>query len=336
MLIGEVAQRSGISARMLRHYDRIGLVSPSERTSGGYREYCDSDIRRLFHVAGLRTLGLSLAQIADVVDDREFDPAVMVDNVIERTREQITQGQELVKRLEDVQSTAPKTWADVLRAIGLIKGLESPSPSHRLQLALGAAEPDQRDVPVLVEAMLREKTEGAAGALQWAIARSGDAAIPALARALESRESERRRRAFDALVKLGTPAARRVIMASAKHEDLRIRNRAIITRAQQGKRCSITALVGLISTGQDDVEAADALTELALRDGQVDQVVAALAKALKTADPAVRRRLVAALNDFPLNATKDSLTSLLEDEDRATALTARFILDAQTKDEDDA
>ena len=83
MLIGEVAQRSGISARMLRHYDRIGLVSPSERTTGGYREYSESDIRRLFHVEGLRSLGLSLAQIADVIDDRAFDPAVMVENVIE-------------------------------------------------------------------------------------------------------------------------------------------------------------------------------------------------------------------------------------------------------------
>lgn len=331
MLIGEVAQRSGISARMLRHYDRIGLVSPSERTTGGYREYSEIDIRRLFHVEGLRSLGLSLAQIADVIDDRAFDPAVMVENVIERMREQITQGQELVQRLEDVQATAPKTWADVLRTIGLIRGLESPSPSRRQQLALKAAEPDQRDVPVLVEAMLRENTEDAAGALQWAIARSGDAAIPVLTQALDSPDSERRRRAFDALVKLDTPTAVRVIMGLTKHEDLRIRNRAIITRAQHGKKGAVAALIGLISTGQDDVEAADALTELALRDEQVDHVMAALATALKTAKPDARRRLVGALNDLPPDATRDTLTSLLDDGDRATALTARFILDTQTK-----
>ncbi|SER99433.1 DNA-binding transcriptional regulator, MerR family [Propionibacterium cyclohexanicum] len=332
MLIGEVAQRSGISARMLRHYDRIGLVSPSERTSGGYREYSESDMRRLFHVEGLRSLGLSLAQIAEAIDDQTFDPAAMVDDVIERTREQITRGQELVQRLEDVQATAPKTWADVLRTIGLIRGLESPSPSHRQQLALKIAEPEQRDVPVLVEAMLRENAEAAAGALQWAIARSGDTAIPALAQALDSQDSERRRRAFDALVKLDTPAARQVIMGLTKHEDLRIRNRAIIARAHHSKKGSISALIALISTGQDDVEAADALTELALRYGQVDRVVAALARALKTADPDTRRRLVAALNDLPPDATKDTLTSLLNDEDRATALTARFILDTQAKD----
>lgn len=333
MLIGEVAQRSGISARMLRHYDRIGLVSPSERTTGGYREYSESDMHRLFHVEGLRSLGLSLAQIADVIDERAFDPAVMVGSVIERTREQILQGQELVQRLEDVQATAPKTWADVLRTIGLIRGLESPSPSYRQQLALKAAESDQRDVPVLVAAMLREHTEDAAGALQWAIARSGDAAVPALVEALGSPDSERRRRAFDALVKLDTPVAVRTIMGLTEHEDLRIRNRAIITRAQHGKKGSITALIGLIVTGQDDVEAADALTELALRDGQVDQVVDALATALKTAGPDARRRLVGALNDLPLDATKDTLTSLREDQDRATALTARVILDTHVKND---
>ena len=111
---------------MLRHYDRIGLVSPSERTTGGYREYSESDMRRLFHVEGLRSLGLSLAQIADVIDDRAFDPAVMVENVIERMREQITQGRELVQRLEDVQATAAhhRVPATILPGMGHMLMLE--------------------------------------------------------------------------------------------------------------------------------------------------------------------------------------------------------------------
>lgn len=44
MLIGEVAERSGISSRMLRHYDRTGVVSPSGRTAGGYRYYTDEEL----------------------------------------------------------------------------------------------------------------------------------------------------------------------------------------------------------------------------------------------------------------------------------------------------
>ena len=47
MLIGEVARRSGVSTRMLRHYDALGLVRPTGRTIGGYREYSEADIRRM-------------------------------------------------------------------------------------------------------------------------------------------------------------------------------------------------------------------------------------------------------------------------------------------------
>ena len=162
---------------MLRHYDRIGLVSPSERTPGGYREYSEDDLRRLFHVEGLRSLGMTLTQIADVIDDRGFDPAIMVESVIKRTREQIDKARELVQRLEEVQATVPKTWNDVLRTVGLIRALESASPSSRQQMALAVAEADQRDVPVLVEAMLRENTEDAAGALQWAIAEAAETTL---------------------------------------------------------------------------------------------------------------------------------------------------------------
>ncbi len=57
MLIGEVSRRCGVSTRMLRHYDTLGLVKPTGRTSSGYREYSADDIRRLFHVESLRTLG---------------------------------------------------------------------------------------------------------------------------------------------------------------------------------------------------------------------------------------------------------------------------------------
>ena len=63
MRIGEVSRRAGISARMLRHYDELGIVSPSQRTAGGYREYTTQDIQRLFQVESLRSLGMSLRDI---------------------------------------------------------------------------------------------------------------------------------------------------------------------------------------------------------------------------------------------------------------------------------
>ena len=56
MLIGEVSKHSGVSARMLRHYDSVGLVSSTGRFQSGYRQYSAEDVRRLFHVeAGTRS-----------------------------------------------------------------------------------------------------------------------------------------------------------------------------------------------------------------------------------------------------------------------------------------
>ncbi|CAM5381565.1 MerR family transcriptional regulator OS=Streptomyces cyaneofuscatus OX=66883 GN=G3I52_07945 PE=4 SV=1 [Streptomyces cyaneofuscatus] len=49
MLI-EVARRSGVSARMLRHDQSLGLVHPSGRTGSGYLEYSEEDIRRIFRI----------------------------------------------------------------------------------------------------------------------------------------------------------------------------------------------------------------------------------------------------------------------------------------------
>lgn len=90
MQIGEVSRRSGVSVRMLRHYDRIGLVRPSARTGAGYREYAQADLRRLFQVEALRTLSLPLAQVAAALDDPEFDAAAALSRLIGETEARIS------------------------------------------------------------------------------------------------------------------------------------------------------------------------------------------------------------------------------------------------------
>jgi DNA-binding transcriptional MerR regulator len=62
--IGEVATATGLTVRALHHYDQIGLVVPSARTSGGHRLYTGADLAVLYQVTTLRQLGLSLDQIA--------------------------------------------------------------------------------------------------------------------------------------------------------------------------------------------------------------------------------------------------------------------------------
>src|SRR5829696_7546721 len=96
VLIGEVARRSGVSARMLRHYESLGLLRPSGRTGSGYREYSGEDIRRIFYIESLRSLGLSLREIGRALDDPGFTPSTLVDDLIRQTRERIAAETELL------------------------------------------------------------------------------------------------------------------------------------------------------------------------------------------------------------------------------------------------
>jgi Cu(I)-responsive transcriptional regulator len=63
MNIGRASARSGVSQRMIRHYERIGLIPPPARRDSGYRDYDESDVHRLRFVANARDLGFSVAEI---------------------------------------------------------------------------------------------------------------------------------------------------------------------------------------------------------------------------------------------------------------------------------
>jgi MerR family transcriptional regulator, thiopeptide resistance regulator len=67
--IGELARRTGLTVRALRHYDDIALLVPSERSSGGYRLYGRKDVARLYRIQALRRLDLPLADIQQLLDD---------------------------------------------------------------------------------------------------------------------------------------------------------------------------------------------------------------------------------------------------------------------------
>lgn len=66
--VGEVAHFAGVTVRTLHHYDEIGLLSPGDRSSGGYRRYDDTDLERLERVLFYRELGFSLEEIARILD----------------------------------------------------------------------------------------------------------------------------------------------------------------------------------------------------------------------------------------------------------------------------
>lgn len=326
MLIGEVAQRSGISARMLRHYDRVGVVSPSQRTTGGYRRYTEDDLRRLFHVAGLRSLGLSLKEVAEVLDGTDFVPISLVARLVERSRERIAREQELLRTLEAVRVCEPDDWTDVLRTVGLLHGLEAKSPSARQRLVLSMAWTEGRDVPLLVEAALRETNPTVAGTLYWALARAGDAAVPALRDALASPVAQRRHRAVEALEKINTNLSTKALASGQDHSDPLVCRRATLAAGRCGEVDAIPPLVALVVGGVDDTEAAGVLGVLASEFRLAEQVDRAVAGALEHGQSDERVRLVAALAEIAGPRSYERLAELAVATDRRVALAAQVAL----------
>lgn len=114
--VGAVADLTGVSVRTLHHYDHIGLVVPSVRTTAGYRGYTDADVERLHVVLVYRAAGLPLDEIRVLLDDPEVDG-------LARLRRQHAL---LLERAEGLQRT--------------IKAVEELMDAHRSGIQLTAEE----------------------------------------------------------------------------------------------------------------------------------------------------------------------------------------------------
>lgn len=65
--IGDASARSGVSAKMIRHYEDLGLIPKARRTESGYRTYAESDVHVLRFIRQARDLGFSIREIGDLV-----------------------------------------------------------------------------------------------------------------------------------------------------------------------------------------------------------------------------------------------------------------------------
>ena len=67
MNIGDAANASGVSAKMIRYYEQTGLIPPADRTASGYRDYSDKDVHVLRFIRRSRDLGFSVAEISELL-----------------------------------------------------------------------------------------------------------------------------------------------------------------------------------------------------------------------------------------------------------------------------
>lgn len=327
MLIGEVARRSGVSARMLRHYESLGLVSPSGRTGSGYREYGTEDIRRIFHIESLRALGLSLREVRRALDDADFTPSSLVEDLIRRTRTRIAAETELLGRLDRLHAADPADWEDALQVVTLLQALGSQSADARQRAALSSADTVPVPVEALVEAALDESDPHVAGALRWALARSGDGAPALLAQGLGSPVAAVRERAVRSLAELDGGAAVGHLRDALAHTDPVVRGHAAVAIGARGEADAVPALLDMVVEGRNDTDAADTLSVLASDTATADRIAHRLVERLAhtaTAAPA-RGRLTQALAGIPGTRASRALAELSHDADRAVAVTATYL-----------
>jgi DNA-binding transcriptional MerR regulator len=102
MKIGELARQSGVAATALRYYEKAGLLPASRRTSSGYRTYDRDVVSRLAFIRAAQAVGLSVAEIRDVIGIRDAGaaPCTHVLQLIERHREEV---QSRIRELQELE-----------------------------------------------------------------------------------------------------------------------------------------------------------------------------------------------------------------------------------------
>ncbi|MEV7795001.1 MerR family transcriptional regulator [Streptomyces sp. NPDC087512] len=106
--VGQVSAFAGVTVRTLHHYDKAGLLSPSDRSPAGYRLYGDADLVRLQQILFYRELGFSLDEIAAILEDPMADALEHLRERQKRLREEIARLQrlaEVAERAIEVQQT---------------------------------------------------------------------------------------------------------------------------------------------------------------------------------------------------------------------------------------
>lgn len=127
--IGEAAQASGLTAKMIRNYEALGLINSQQRSSGNYRLYTSADLEKLRFIKQARSLDFSLKQIAELLMLWQKTDRTSADVKVIALKHQ----KAIESRIEDLQSLHQQL-GDL---IGACKGTDDPDCAILKGLAKG-------------------------------------------------------------------------------------------------------------------------------------------------------------------------------------------------------
>jgi cob(I)alamin adenosyltransferase len=129
--IGELADKTGVTVRTLRYYDRIRLLTPSTRSSGSHRRYGVSEVQRLYRILVLRSFGFSLSAISRLLArDRGEALVEAVHQQLDHVSRQVALYEELRVRLTQVLEALERSEAPSLDQ--LLRAMEVTAMTVRL------------------------------------------------------------------------------------------------------------------------------------------------------------------------------------------------------------
>jgi DNA-binding transcriptional MerR regulator len=135
MRIGEVSERTGLSLRTIRHYEEVGVVTPTDRSMGGFRLYTEAEVRRLALVRRMRPLGFCLEDVRSLLELLELLPDA--GTPLPETDEEAHE--ELVARLRKYWVEADARCEDLRRELAAAEAFARSLHGHLARL-LEAAE----------------------------------------------------------------------------------------------------------------------------------------------------------------------------------------------------
>lgn len=160
LTVGALAKRTGVSVRMLRHYDEIGLLQPAERSESGYRLYGVDEVRRLQAIVALRQMGLGLEAIGQVLNEGSLRPADAVAMRLAQLDEEIALRQRLHRQLFEISHRIQASHGGSLDE--LVESVEVMNRMERLRSYFTAdqlAELAQRREAIGVEGMRQSEID---------------------------------------------------------------------------------------------------------------------------------------------------------------------------------